>query len=468
MPDITLQEYIQSSQQGLLSRIFGPEFMMKNTYLQQTNIFTETFGRRVWDALNNRTVFYNAVRKVGWGPTFGWRLRTDRGTGNSRPITEVGSLPTLDVSNFVNVGSPPKIPATTFGVSIKAQFMGGLEGGIGDALAVEQEAKMRDHIKEINQELLKGNYLYISAQSTAGGTIAAGTGVDGVGATWVARYTILPAAKADQFNIGDTVGAYDVGVGQIESDSGGGVCTVIGRDITNGYVYTDAALNFTAAAGDTLYSLDRVAGITPISDVCMYDGVVVAGSGAAYVDVFNLGTRTQNGYAAGCNISANAGVGRDITLKLLDDEIARIRGKGGLLGASLILTGHNQYGNFERLLQAHQRYVGYQTFQFGVGDEKTYPGTQVGMELATYRGMPILCDADVPTGVSSAGAALGEDIFVMDLDHLELAVAMPTQYFQNQNYFVANKLVVQGLMFTMMELRAQRLDLHSRITDLNT
>lgn len=183
MAEISLQEYLSTSQRGLLNRIFGPEYLLKQTYLQSSDIFTETFGRRVWDSMNNRTVLYNAIRKVGWGPTFGWRLRTDRGAGNSRAVSETGALPTIDVSNYVNVGSPPKFLATTFGVSIKAQFMGGLEGGIGDALAVEQEAKMRDHIKLVNQTLNRGNFARIAS--------AAG-----------AVYTVGPAAAAGFFKIG--------------------------------------------------------------------------------------------------------------------------------------------------------------------------------------------------------------------------------------------------------------------------
>ena len=177
--------------------------------------------------------------------------------------------------------------------------------------------------------------------------------------------------------------------------------------------------------------------------------------------------RAAGGYAAGAKVSANAGVGRDITLKLIDDPIDEIRSNGGLMGLGLILTGHGQYSNFDRLLQAQQRYLGYQTFQFGVGDERTYPGTQVGMELATYRGIPILPDADVPKGVTSAGAALGHDVLVLDLDHLEVAVAIATQYFENRNYFIADALVVQGLVFTALELRARRIDVHARISDLN-
>jgi len=87
--------------------------------------------------------------------------------------------------------------------------------------------------------------------------------------------------------------------------------------------------------------------------------------------------------------------------------------------------------------------------------------------LASYRGLPILPDADIPKSMTSAGVALGHDVYILDLDHLEIGVAIATQYFENRNYFVANALVVQGLLFTALELRARRLDVHGVITNLN-
>ena len=450
MAEVSLQEYLARSQQGLMSRIFGPEFLTKQTYLQQTDIFTETFGRRVWDALNNRTVLFNAIPKVGWGPTFGWRLRSDRDKGddnNSRPMTEVGNLPAIGVSNYVNLGSSPKVPSTSFGVSLKAQFMGGLEGGIGDALAVEQEAKMRDHVKEINLELTKNNHARITA----------------VNSTTV---TVAPAADAANFNIGDTVQVRDV------SGSGaflGVDATVTAINTTTG-VITAGDLSTTTAAGDILFVSSR-AGVTSIADIVATNDMNVAHAtlGNIRPKLYNiaLGSRTGSHLNA-ANTSGNNGTGRDLTVKLVDDQIEAIRNRGGLMGQGLIWTGHDQYFNLERLFQAQQRFIGYQTVSFGVGDERTYPGTQVNMELATYMGIPILADADAPKSVPATGTtSLGSDLFVLDLDHLELAVAIPTQYVENRNYWVSNALAVQGLLFTFLELRARRVDVHARVYDLN-
>ena len=86
----TLTEYVAQSQRGLYQSIFGPGFIsMADTFFQvgstgaatgTASIFTTTYGRKVWQALNNQTRFFNAIPRVVWGNTAGWRVRTDRGT----------------------------------------------------------------------------------------------------------------------------------------------------------------------------------------------------------------------------------------------------------------------------------------------------------------------------------------------------------------------------------------------------
>src|SRR3990172_12202367 len=202
MSDFSLGEFMAQSQRSmggammgrasgpLSGYLFGPDFFRKQTYLQISDTFTATYGKKVWDALNNKTVFFNAIKKVDWGPSVGWRLRTDRGANRSRPVTETGTLPTIDNSNYVGVFSNPKTIASTFGVTLKGQSVSGLEGGIGNQLAVEQEATSRDHIKELNQELLLGTW---------------GVGTAGAAAS----ITLSPVGQALYFRPGDTVATWD-------------------------------------------------------------------------------------------------------------------------------------------------------------------------------------------------------------------------------------------------------------------
>ena len=126
MSNPSLSEYVAQSQRGLYQSVFGPEYMMKQSYFTvdtATGIFNTTYGRKVWQALNNQTRFFNAIPRTVWGNTAGWRVRTDRGSGRSPPVTETGTLPDVDISNIATVSSLPRIVATTFGASVKSVLL---------------------------------------------------------------------------------------------------------------------------------------------------------------------------------------------------------------------------------------------------------------------------------------------------------------------------------------------------------
>ena len=75
MANPSLAEYIAQSQRGLYQSVFGPGFMKKAgagigtpfTVDTATGIFNTTYGRKVWQALNNQTRFFNAIPRVVWG-----------------------------------------------------------------------------------------------------------------------------------------------------------------------------------------------------------------------------------------------------------------------------------------------------------------------------------------------------------------------------------------------------------------
>ena len=432
--NFSLGEYLSQAQRSmgggyfgrtsgpLSGYLFGPDFFRKQTYLQISDTFTATYGKKVWDALNNKTVTFNALKKVDWGPTVGWRLRTDRGAGRSRPVTETGSLPTIDVSNYAGVYSYPRNIVSTFGVSLKGQAVSALEGGIGNQFAVEQEAASRDHVKEINQELMAPGACLLYGAS------------NGAGLYWgLCGNTAADYNQATAFHIGDTV-----------ADSSGGdtvTATVTAVDPTTGKV-TTGTTNLSLAQGHALYIKAR-AGLTSLDDIVTQDTQKYGGAllNTSYgVDVYNLQsdnsattTRTAGGPFAAAYSSDNAGVARNLTLSLMDYNFQYIRQNGG--EPKLIVTGLDQYDRLNQLLQAQQRFVDVTDYIVGAGDERTYPGTRAGFQLATYRGIPILPDPDTAKSVSTGYAYLGSNVYVLDTDYLEIAVMYPTQYVENRDYF---------------------------------
>jgi hypothetical protein len=444
MANPSLSEYLAQSQRGLYQSVFGPEYLQKQTYFTvdtATGIFNTTYGRKVWQALNNQTRFFNAIPRVVWGNTAGWRVRTDRGSSRSRPVTETGSLPTVDVSNIETISSLPRIVSTTFGASVKSVFTAQLEGGVGDVLALENENAQLDHIKEMNEELLAGSAYLTSAGSATSFTV--------------------PAAIAKNFKVGDAVAQYDVSATGHDRTSGSVISAV---NTSSGAITVASGTTF--ADGDVAYIYNR-AGLTSIDDIVSEDGAAVGG-GEARTRAYDLtlNDRSSGNWNAGASVSYNSGTGRALSLNLLDTAIQKIRENGG--EPKLILLGHDQYFNLERLLNSNQRYLGQEEYQVGVGSERTFPGTRTGLVLATYQGIPIIPDADTPKSVSSADAVLGSNVYVLDTDYLEIAVAQPTQYVENRDYFAANALVVRGLLYTMAEMRCNNIFVQSKIADLNS
>jgi len=431
---LSIAEYIGAAERNLRSSLMPPGYFAKQTYLQVSDVFTATYGRKVWDALNNQTRFWNILRKVQWGPTTGWRVRSDRGSNRSRPVTETGALPTVDVSAYEAVDSAPRIMATDFGVSLKSQIMSGLEGGMGDNLAVEQEAAARDHIKELNSELL----LRSNGIVTTGGASATAA-VLGAGST---------------FRIGDTVS--DTGL----SDASKVISGISGNVLTytGGGNLTDGAI---------AYAKSR-AGLTSIDDIVEEDARTIAGvtlgSGIG-ADVYNQTARTAGAWNAAAVVLDNNGTGRNLTLSLLDQAIREVRINGA--DPDVILMGYDQFDRLSSLLQAQQRYMDWGEFVVKVGDESTLPGSHAGFQVSTYRGIPVIVDPDIQTSYTAADAELGSNVYVLDTRYLELAIAAPTQYIDNRDFFQANAFVLRGLFYTIGELRALRMDTHSKITDLN-
>ena len=443
MSNPSLQEYLSQSQKGLYNSIFGDNQLQKQSYFTvdtSTGIFNATYGRKVRQALNNQTRLFNALPRTVWGTTAGWRVRTDRGSGRSRPVTETGSLPTVDISNIETISSLPRIVGTTFGASVKSVFSSQLEGGVGDVLAMEAENAQMDHVKEINEEMLAGSAYLTSAGATTTFTV--------------------PASIAKNFKVGDAVAQYDASATGHDRQSGSVVSAV---NESTGVV--TVATGTTFADGDVAYIYSR-AGMTSLDDIVMRDGAEV-GNLTSRVRAYDLtiNTRTAGGWSAGASVSYNGGTGRDLSLTLLDTAIQKIRENGG--EPNLIVLGHDQYFNLERLLSSNQRYMGQEEFQVGVGSERTFPGTRTGLVLATYQGIPILPEADCPKSVATNDAVLGSNVYVLDTRALEVAIAQPTTYIENRDYFASNSLVVRGLVYTMAELRCKNFAVQSKIADLN-
>ena len=480
----SLVEFLASAQRGsgTYNSILGPDFIQKQIangtflgiqqYLDNItgDIFTTTFGTKVWQNLNNQTKTFMALDKTEWGRSAGWRVRTDRGAGRTAPVYEGGSLPPIDVSNYETVASFPKTIASMFGVSQLATFMSNLDGGVGDALAGELEACETDHAKALNQGLVSSGAVRVSADGTLSGTTV----------SFIPNDHESPSLwPGDLVKCTDTqAGSNIFRVTAINAGSGQNEIHVV--MYTSGA--TLAANMF--SAGSKVYAVRRT-GLTSLDDITHYNDAPFAGT-AVDVGLYDLNTDVVFDIARGTRMGTNrsvtrsvgswagpansgfngtGGVGRDLTLPLIDGVFSRIRRYGG--EPRLIITNLDQYYRLTRLLQAQQRYVGVENYEVGVGGSSTFPGTRGGMTLSSYQNVPILVDPDICSSISSSGTTLGSNMYILDTDYINIGVALPTQYVENRDFINANSPLVRGLFYSMMELRCTNLRVQGSIRDLN-
>lgn len=422
---------------------FGPGSSLLSKAFSDSNansfvagdFFTNTFGAKVWDSLNSQTRFFNLLRKVAWGPTTGYRIRSGRNTSTT-PVTETGELPSIGKPALQTVYIQPKFIVTSLGVSALAQFLGTLEGGIGDALAVAQEAAMIDHTKRLNQM-----YLASGSQRVVTGGGSPDTVVD---ASWL--------------NVGDVLNGTTVA----------GDVTVTALNLsTNAVTYTGNALTT-----DEIVFIKSRAGFASIDDIVETTGRTVNGVALSAAQAPNYGSLTMadrdaNAWSA-ANVFGNSGTLRHLTTGLLDQPIDEVRKNGG--EPDLIVTGIEQVTRLGTILQANQHFVGEGTFQVKLGSEGTLKGYPTGFQVATYKGIPVFHDFDVPTSYQLAAngdSKRGGNVYVLDTRFLEVPVLFTTQYMESRDYLQNNMLGIKAIYLTSADLRALDFRKQAKVTDLS-
>jgi hypothetical protein len=420
---------------------FGPGHLLRkdittagDTFVG-TDFFVNTFGAKVWDSLNSQTRAFNLMRKVAWGNTTGWRIRSGRNL-STQGVAETAVLPAIDSPDLEQIFIQPTFIVTSIGVSALAQFLAGLEGGLGDALAVAQEAAEVDHLKKINQMLLAPSA--IRAASVA------------------AQVVTLVEGGGDYVSIGDVFTASSSGNTIAVTEINGDAVTVTGT-----------------VAADDILTAQRRGGVTSLLDVIEEDGRTINGeavTAARSVSYGNqtAGGRTAGGYNAAGYISDNGGNLRHLTTGHLDRVIQEIRRNG--FQPDLLITGVEQEVRLGTILQANQHFIGEGNFQVKQGGEATLPGYETGFEVSTYKKIPLFTDPDMGPVWQLAGGGDGKrgtDVLVLDTRYLEVPVLFTTQYMESRDYIHNNMLGIKALFLTASNLRCLNFRAQGRATDLS-
>lgn len=400
------------------------------------DFFVNTFGAKVWDSLNSQTRFFNLIRKVAWGPTTGYRIRSGRNV-STQPVSEVAALPDVDSPTLQRLYIQPKFIVTTIGVSALAQFLGTLEGGIGDALAVAQETAMIDHTKKLNVMLMAN-----SDQRVVSGAVADSS---------------VTLINTDWINVGDVY--WELGQS---------------TDIT-----VKTIVDATHATFDDTTTTDRIlilktrAGFGSIDDVVNQTALNINGTAASAAEAAGYGNltvadRDALAWNAGNVFSQSASALRHLSTTHLDQAIDRVREHGG--EPDLIVTGIEQVTRLGTILQANQHFVGEGTYQVKLGGEGTLKGYPTGFQVATYKGIPVFHDWDCSREYQQAGngdAERGSDVYVLDTRFLEIPVLFTTQYMESRDYLQNNMLGIKAIYLTSADLRCLDFRKQAKIIDLS-
>ncbi len=444
----TLSDWLATSpgsQRSAQFGYFGPGSLLRKDItaagdpLQLGDFFTDTYGAKVWDSLNSQTRTFNLVRKVAWGPTTGWRIRSGRNL-STQGVSETGALPETDSPDLQTINIRPSFIVTSMGVSALAQFVATLEGGIGDALAVEQESAEVDHLKVINRMLMAPAMIRVA--STAG------------------NVDTLVAGGGDRVFINDSFFSS-------ASESTANYATV---SSIAGDAVTTTDTGTPATATDTIFFTRTRGGVWSLDDIVNEDGRTVNGTvltnGPLYGNL-TFGDRAADNWNAAGHISSNSGTLRHLATSFIDIVVQNIRQNG--FNPDLFITGVEQEVRLGTILQANQHFMGEGKFQVKMGGEATLPGYETGFELATYKKIPIFTDVDTAPVWQLAGngdALRGTDFFVFDTRFLEMPVLFTTQYLESRDYIHNNLLGIKAIFLTAMNTRCLNFRAQGKITDL--
>lgn len=219
-------------------------------------------------------------------------------------------------------------------------------------------------------------------------------------------------------------------------------------------------------------TLARVGGnfdnyIESIDRVCS-DGAeeALGGIDAADCDIYGF-DRSANEAEAYNDI--NAGTLRNLQLGLLDDMISDCkkysRGKNFIM-----ITDEVQLNSIQALDGVKQRYASGQSpwkisTQNGVSTRK---GESIGFAVSSYVGagieVPIFTSKDVHAESGGNG-----NIYLLDMDHIELRLALPTVYMstENQHFLMLDSFNYKYMYLTVAQLCADQFNCHGAIKYLN-
>jgi len=210
-------------------------------------------------------------------------------------------------------------------------------------------------------------------------------------------------------------------------------------------------------AGTNIESIDRIVG--------SYSEIAGVGQTAGDLDPWTEAVSGIDRDAAATvydsYVSHASGVDRYLTLPLINTVIANVRkywNNPASTENKVFITGETTLARWSELMSAQQIYDT-KVVKFTVNGMQT-PGRQEGgYEVAAYKGIPIITDENIQADTI-------DRIYLLDLDHIGISVAKPTQYLESEDYQALDKFTREGVFYAIGELVATKFKCHGKIRDL--
>jgi len=170
-------------------------------------------------------------------------------------------------------------------------------------------------------------------------------------------------------------------------------------------------------------------------------------------------------------VSHASGTDRTLTDSLIRTQIATVKEYGA--NPSVVITGHDTYSRIQGLYDTAVRYspLGMSKASFGVNGINTATGLEMGIDVATVYGLPLIVSKNVTKDTISR-------IYILDTSdpegfgepRLGIKIAKPTQYFEAGigagTPFSVGKLSTEGMYRTMGEIVCHNFVTQGKIRDL--
>lgn len=157
----------------------------------------------------------------------------------------------------------------------------------------------------------------------------------------------------------------------------------------------------------------------------------------------------------------NNGVDANLTIAQLNELIRNGRKNGNT--NPVIATNYEGADKIADLLADQQRFVGTQRLTYSINGVQSVAGMDVGFEVATYRGVPIVASQAIVDTTDE-----GTRVYCLDLNNLFIKVALPTVYLSSEDAdkFALNAFRTDYMYLTIAELICTNFKSQGKIRDV--